>query len=375
MKIFGGKRQSAKSERTSRNWRGGVNYYRPTVSTRDMNFSGEEKLVKSDKVEKNEKQPVLPLPREEKLRNDHIDQLPRQFRDEYANVPKNDVEFSRNVRELESDRPVKFNATLSAFHHDAAAELSREKIKKLRLRRRRLGILFLIVAVVAGLGLLLLSQFNESFNRVVSNAPNLSASDEAKYEKLVNSYFAKNPFERFNFARRGAALTSYVTSAAPEVSAVQIASSSITSGELKLTFRKPVAMWTSSGSTSYVDSDGVVFQQNYFAEPSVSIVDDSGVTSGGGVVTSAQFLSFVGQVTADLAKNGGGTVERVVIPQGAIRYVNLYLAGRSYPFMAQIDRDPSSQAADIAAMVRYIDANHITPQYVDVRVAGKAFWK
>jgi hypothetical protein len=92
-------------------------------------------------------------------------------------------------------------------------------------------------------------------------------------------------------------------------------------------------------------------------------------------VASSRFLSFVGQVTAELGKNDVGTVERVVIPTGAIRYVEFYLGGRKYPFKAQIDRDPVGQAADIAAMMKYVDNNKITPTYVDVRIAGKGYWK
>jgi hypothetical protein len=133
-------------------------------------------------------------------------------------------------------------------------------------------------------------------------------------------------------------------------------------------------MWTSGQTTNYVDAEGVVFSRNYFAEPSVKITDNSGVSPTDGVAASPRFLSFVGQTTAEIAKIGGGAVDRVVIPSGAIRYVEFYLAGRAYPFKAQIDRYPASQAADIVAMAKYLDAHQIAPNYVDVRVAGKGFW-
>jgi hypothetical protein len=86
-------------------------------------------------------------------------------------------------------------------------------------------------------------------------------------------------------------------------------------------------------------------------------------------------LSFVGQVISSVAEQGGGTVEKVVIPSGAIRYVEIYLVDRSYPFKAQIDRNGTAQASDIAQMVKYLDSKGIKPSYVDARVAGKAYWK
>ena len=76
-----------------------------------------------------------------------------------------------------------------------------------------------------------------------------------------------------------------------------------------------------------------------------------------------------------IAQNQGLKAVRVVIPRGSIRYVEIYLAGRAYPFKAQITREPEGQAADIAAMVRYLDSRNIRPSYVDCRVEGRAYWK
>ena len=294
---------------------------------------------------------------------------------------KTDFATTGKFREARREREVplnsgnfQLNSTLNAFHHDAAAELNREKLRRLKLRRRRLGVLLLVVAGLVVLGALALSQFSGSFAGVTSNAPNLSVEASAKYQKIVSDYFAKNPFERFAPARRDQALTDFVTAVAPEVSAVKIGSGGFAKGDLGLTFRRPVAQWVAGGATSYVDATGAVFAVNYFAAPSVAIADDSGVAPDGGVATSARFLSFVGQVTSALGQ-AGETVAKVVIPRGAVRYVEFYLTSRNYPFRAQIDRDSNSQAADIAAMAKYLDAHQIAPQYVDCRVAGKSFWK
>ena len=93
------------------------------------------------------------------------------------------------------------------------------------------------------------------------------------------------------------------------------------------------------------------------------------------MATSSSFLSFVGKTAVALSEKEGLQAERVVIPQGSARYVEFYLTGRNYPFKAQITRDATSQAHDIAVMTRYIDSHGISPQYVDCRVEGKAYWK
>lgn len=266
-------------------------------------------------------------------------------------------------------------ATLPTFHTTEREKSDRQKERDLRTWRRKLSGVLLIITLICGLGLFGLSQFSGSFSDVTTNAPTLQPADADKYKRIINEYLSKNPFERFQFARRNNNLTNYVAEQTPEIKAIKIQQSGMLLGKLVLDFREPVAMWTVAGVTSYVDAEGVVFTRNYFATPAVTIADNSGATVNNDAVASLRFLRFVGQVTAELNKNDS-TVKRVVIPLGAIRYIEFYLTDRKYPFRAQIDRDATVQATDIATIIGYLDTSRITPSsYVDVRVAGKAYWK
>jgi len=263
-------------------------------------------------------------------------------------------------------------STLSAMRPVEREKSDRQKEHDLRAWRQKLSGILVIVASVCGLGLLALMQFSGSFSDVITNVSNLENSDN--YTKIINEYLAKNPFERFEFARRNDNLTNYIAEQAPEIKMVDIKQSGMLLGKVQLDFREPVAMWVVSGAVSYVDADGVVFTHNYFAEPTVTITDNSGASIDSNAVASSRFLRFIGQVTAELKKSNND-VEKVVIPAGAIRYVEFYLTERKYPFKAQIDRDALGQAVDIANMVKYLDTNKIIPQYVDSRIAGKSYWK
>ncbi len=286
--------------------------------------------------------------------------------------------YSAEFRDPVSEQNSTFRSgtTLSTFRpveHDKKTD--RQKERDLRDWRRRLGFLLLIVMTISTLGLVLISQFSGSFTEITSNASSLGSADAAAYKKIVDEYMSKNPFERFSFARRTDNLNNHLSEKAPEIASVEISQSNLLIGKLKFIFRRPVAKWVTNNTTSYVDGKGVVFQKNYFEQPAVAIDDNSGASVDGDAVTSSRFLSFIGQTTAEIAGQSGETVERVVIPTGAIRYVEFYLAGRGYPFKAQIDRDAAAQAADIVAMSKFIDANHINPAYVDVRIVGKAYWR
>lgn len=262
---------------------------------------------------------------------------------------------------------------------EARSELKSERIREheLRVRRRRIGAALFGFLIVILAGLALLSQFGGSFRDVtITNSNAVSrVPDVETYRQIAEEYFAKKPLERFTFAFREATFSEFVTTRVPEVKSADVVTHPFSGGDLLVTLREPVAVWDINGVRSYVDSDGVVFAKNYFAEPTVAIHDQSGATVEGGAVTSRRFLKFVGMVMTQINTSGIGTVESVTIPSGAVRYVEFRLAGRTYPYKAQIDRVPISQASDIINMTRFLDQRGITPTYVDVRVEGKGYWK
>lgn len=284
-------------------------------------------------------------------------------------------EFRGKDTTTEQNVAFKSGSTLNTFRSTDREKSDRQKERNLRYWRRKMGGILIIIVTICALGIALLTQFSSSFNEISSNVPTMQPAEAAKYKTIVNEYLARNPFERFSFARRDDNLNNFLSEKAPEVKSVKIEQSGLLMGKLHFKLREPVAMWLTGDTTSYVDSEGAVFSKNYFAEPRVSINDNSGASAGGNTVVSSRFLSFVGQTTAAISAKGAGEVERVIIPAGAIRYVELYLVGRPYLFKAQIDRDPSSQAADIISIIGHLDRNNITPAYVDVRVPSKAYWK
>ena len=264
--------------------------------------------------------------------------------------------------------------TLSTFSDERQEKSERQKEKILRARRRKVGVIFLIITIICILGGLLLTEFRGSIGDIISNVSVIDQEDADRYRDLVNEYFAQNPFERFDFARRDDELNNHVRRYAPEVKSIEVVRSGFMRSYLEIEFRQPLVMWTIDQETDYVDSYGFIFSRNFFPDPAIKIIDESRVNGGGGSQTSARFLRFIGQVVAHLADKNH-TVEYVKIPLNAIRYIEIYLMGRGYPFKAQIDRNPFEQAADIAAITRHLDTHGITPQYVDCRVSGKAFWR
>lgn len=340
MRLFRGKR-SRQLQREQRQNKAAWSSFNRNLATWDLSSSDDRTKNPVDK----KRQSIV-----------RVDQLPS-----VSNNDEREFAFRRN-------------ATMSNWRRESREKFERQKIHATRLRHRQIKIIAVVLLTISALVVTIISQFSGSFT-AVSSGVSLTGAEASRYSSLVTQYLAQHPFERFSFSRRNAALAQFIQAQAPEVANVSLNPFGLGGGRLNLSFRHPVAMWTSAGVTSFVDSNGIVFVRNYFDNPSVAITDDSGTAvASGGQTTSSGFLSFIGQIEAKLAKNGQ-TLQRVVIPRGAIRYADIYLQGRSYPFLVRIDRETSSQVSDILASVDYIDTNKITPQYVDVRVASKMYWK
>jgi len=104
-------------------------------------------------------------------------------------------------------------------------------------------------------------------------------------------------------------------------------------------------------------------------EPTVSIVDEN---VGNNV--SARTKVFVARLEADV-KEYGLTVDHVVLPFQKAREILVYFVGRKEYYKMTTERGSTVQAEDAGRMVRFLDKKSLAPEYVDLRVEGKAYYK
>jgi len=257
------------------------------------------------------------------------------------------------------------------------AQLKSPRLKEheLRTHRRRLGAyLFGVTLAIGALGMLL-SQFIGIVQiALVAKSPLTTQPDTTVYLKMVDEYFTTHPFERFQFALNHEQFLNFIDTKAPELANVTFDNTGIATADASLSFREPLVAWQLAGQRYYVDSTGHSYTQNYFAEPSITVKDESGIDPSAGAIVSDRFLRFMGRVIA-VTNESGLRVTGVTIPPNTTREIDITVEGRGYPLKTLLDRDPASQAADIINAVKYIDEKGIKPQYVDVRVGGKAVYR
>ena len=254
------------------------------------------------------------------------------------------------------------------------AATPREKVRHLsHLRRMLMTALGVIVFVVAVIFIVLI-QFTATVK--VESKDRYEIADYQPYVATIQDYLGRHPLERLRFNLDSASLNSYVISQHPEVEMVaQEGLDGFATSGYSIVMRKPVVGWDVGSSRYFVDSNGVSFEKNFYNDPTVKVVDNSGVDYvPGTAVASERFLSFVGRAVS-LANAQSLIVEEVTIPAGTTRQVQLGVAGYSYPVILSIDRSAGEQVEDMKRALSYLSAQGRSAQYVDLRVKGKAFYR
>ena len=250
----------------------------------------------------------------------------------------------------------------------------RAHVHHLTAHRRRLSSILFGVLIASGLLVWLLYEFTAGIH--VSSTNSDGAINQARYQQAINSYFGIHPIERLRFALNEQQLTSYVSQQVPEVESITSnGAAGFATGQFDIYFREPIASWLIGSNQYYVDKDGVTFRENHFDQPQVRIIDQSGIPQAAGTaVASSRFLNFVGR-TVDLAKTSGLTIEQAIIPASTTRQIEVKVTGHTYPIKLSLDRSVGEQVEDMKNAIAYFDGKKITPQYIDVRVSGKAFYR
>ncbi|MFZ1301589.1 MAG: hypothetical protein WAQ27_03360 [Candidatus Microsaccharimonas sp.] len=289
---------------------------------------------------------------------------------------KVDVDSDTAAEQPRSSTQYRRNQTLSGVRRDPIDESPRGKVHHLTIQRRKIGGLFVLVLAAVILLALLISQLMTQVT-VTSSTKQLSSSFKGDtYNEAINEYLGLHPAERLRFALNEEALSEYVAAALPEVEAVKVSGvKDIVDTQFAITFRQPVAGWQINGKQYYVDNSGVVFENNYYNSPGVQIVDESGISpEEGSTVASSRLLGFLGRVVAQ-AESRGYVVTQAILPVGMTRELDIQLQDTATRIKLSTDRGAGEQIEDMSRALVYLKGRGMTPEYVDVRVSGRAAYK
>lgn len=259
----------------------------------------------------------------------------------------------------------------SAVEMASQLKSSRLETHELKTHRRRIGIWLAGALAGVGLSLWLIDSM------IVLLQPSDAVSE--RYIQTVDDYLDQNFPQRLYGVLNQSQLLEYAQTKHPELESLTISGADqFASHTVSVAIRTPVAMWTIGSDTFYVDRAGVGYTDiasGVVPSGLIVIKDESGLPLASQQLASRSMMQFIGQVVAQINISGIGRVVEVVLPPGTLKQIDVVLEGRPYRIKLNSDRDPVGQVHDVVKAIQYLDATSRIPQYVDVRVEGKAFYQ
>mgnify|MGYP003603344094 CR=1 FL=1 len=296
-------------------------------------------------------------------------------------INKVNSKFELGLSESSLDYGYSFrrNKTLSETRPSSNKEHQVIKSSRLKLHnliKKRKSLSFLLLAFIAAtiVSYYLLSQFTAN---VQLRTENITIGLDNSYEHSIQKYFTDNPIQRLSIFFDLDKFNNYIQTELPEVESISlIGSNGLGKTNMELTMRRPIASWNVNGDQRYVDINGVSFKRNYFAEPTIKIINNISDGSSSDIQNKAsnRVLSFIG-ILVGLIKESGYDTSQISIPEDMTRQIDIRLTGLNYPIKFSIDRPAGEQAEDMTRTIEFLKSKAISPSYVDLRVSGKAFYK
>lgn len=260
--------------------------------------------------------------------------------------------------------------TISGYRKE---DSERTQARELIVKRRKLSSVFIFLIAASLITLFILLQIVIRVDFITSEG--VSIDNPEVYAAVVEEYYQDHPIERLRLFLDKNKLLSVLQSKNTEVELVEgLEFKGLAQYQMVLRMREPVAVWVDDDKRHFVDRTGVSFGVNYYGQPNIVISDDSGIKTGGNVVASNSFLSFVGKVIG-AANDNQLEIERIVIPPASLRQIEVYLKNVAYPAKFLTTSSAEGQVLSFRQAVDYFTKTGASPKYVDLRVEGKAVYR
>ncbi len=285
---------------------------------------------------------------------------------------KKDSKARRVSRPQERIKPSYF----SGARQPASASPFQKRPAKSRTARRPLTSLKnLLILAFIGVGIIFCLIINPKPHTVVSSSAYHPAS---AYEAAVTKAFT-SPRNRTKLTLDRAGLGRALKKQFPEIDNLEIdvpIFSQIPTVHLGIAV--PTFSFASGGKSYIVGSNGVVVglsSQLAIASKLPDVIDQSGFEAAPGKqVLGTEAVAFINSLLSQSVR-GGVKVTSLTLPPAASE-LDLRAQNQPYYVKFYLDGDVTLQAGQYLAAKHKFDSEHTQPdQYLDVRVAGKVYYK
>lgn len=236
---------------------------------------------------------------------------------------------------------------------------------KLSPLQGRVVVMILLVLVVGwGIGRM------STIDKVEVAAPSRAGEIQSAALKLTDSNWKWGNQLTFD----AESFTSRLKEEDPALKDVSVKRKGLNTLVVTATLKQPSLGWNTGNQTYVLDRDGTIIGTVTGSPAFPVIVDGSNVpVQTGQRVVSANFVQFVQQVVPALAATG------ITVTRFDIKDTTLDLSAQTnkgYKLLFDTSRGAEEEVADLRAVQRLLASQKKVPaEYIDLRIAGKAYYK
>lgn len=204
----------------------------------------------------------------------------------------------------------------------------------------------------------------------ITGTTNLSSKE---VERLVRSSISRNPWFASYFTIGGLKLDRTLPEQEPRIKTATIKKTFPSTITVSIVERQPGVVWVSAGENWEVDIEGIIIGAAGSKKPMAMVIDTANITvKPGDRVAPSRFIQFTQDVSELLPAKTGLTIENFQVPESTSEvYVK---NSKGYIIKFDTTRPAADQLSDLALVLKNLNGK-VPGQYIDLRVAGRAYYQ
>lgn len=227
-----------------------------------------------------------------------------------------------------------------------------------------IALIGVIVLVIWALGSTLIS------NVKITGTTNLSNKE---VERLVRSNISRNPWYASYFTSGGLKLNRTLPEQEPRIKTATVAKTFPSTLTIAIVEREPGVVWVSAGQNWEVDIEGVIIGAAGSKKPMATVIDTANIpVKPGDRVAPGRFVRFTQDIADGLPSQTGLKIENFQVPESTSEvYVK---TDKGYSIKFDTTRSALEQLKDLSTVIKNLNGK-VPSQYIDLRVAGRAYYQ
>ena len=228
----------------------------------------------------------------------------------------------------------------------------------------------LIILAIGGIVVLYAVKQTFAINTVIVKSPQRTTEIQAEAVKQLSSNFRQGNMLTFDSQD----LTTKLRDADPIIKTIEVHRKWPHAVTLAVTLKQPSIGWSSGNQSFLLDREGGVIATLPPKSTFPVVIDGSNLpVTIGARVTSVRFVEFVSGLQAALPSTGIGITQLEIKDTTLDLYVT---TDKGYRLMLDTSRSVGEAITDLRAVLNTLALQKKTPaEYIDLRVAGKAYYK